>query len=390
MDSNEILALKGLPVTNNKPIHLSQNEILSLSVPVSLPRLEVVKSPLVRREDDHTAFLGMNTSRQSSFVEYDMLKAKNAFGFLSFLPISKNSIAQGQHSTVFKGEYSANEITIPCAVKRTNDYKDSQTLGIQESAILKRLSNPSIITLFDTKNEQELEDTEFEDKVRQAFLGESILPQDSRILLILEFCSNGTVWDWIQKHPDKMGLKLWTKWAGEISTGVEFVHSSGIIHHDLKPHNILVTELLDIRICDFGNAVVTSNTVPLKDGLGKGTPAYTAPEIYSPGFSYSFPIDIYSTGVVFYTMISQKEPFSQIHSPIQQILTIQRGFFYPESQPLVPGWKNPDPSDGEWQFGNGEKVPCKIVEMVIKLCSLDPLRRLTAKELCATMQNFDN
>jgi serine/threonine protein kinase len=386
MDANEISELKGVPGGLKK--YNASQDTQTFSVPISRPQLDLVKQTSDLKVDDHTAFLGMNTSRQSSLVEFDMLKAKSKHGYLSFFPISKNLIAQGQHSSVFRGEYSVNGVSMPCAVKRINTFKDSQALGIQESLILNQIEHPSIITLIDTKNENQLEDCELEKKLRTAFT-EELLVGNPRILLILEFCSNGTIWDWLQNHPDKMGLKLWIKWATEIASGIEHVHSKLIIHHDIKPHNILVTELLDIRICDFGNAVLNSDNVPLQDGLGKGTGPYTAPEIYSPGKVYSFPIDMYSTGVVLFTMISQKEPFCHIQSPVQQIFAIQRGFFYSESQPLVSGWKNPDPSDCEWQFGKAERVPQKIVELVMKLCSLNPRQRPTATMLHNCLKMLD-
>ena len=114
MDANEISELKRVPDIGLKKYNASQ-DTQTFSVPISRPQLDLVKQTSDLKVDDHTAFLGMNTSRQSSLVEFDMLKAKSNPGYLSFFPISKNLIAQGQHSSVFRGEYSVNGVSMPCA-----------------------------------------------------------------------------------------------------------------------------------------------------------------------------------------------------------------------------------------------------------------------------------
>ncbi|KAL2915369.1 hypothetical protein HK105_204985 [Polyrhizophydium stewartii] len=75
-----------------------------------------------------------------------------------------------------------------------------------------------------------------------------------RLLIVLEFLPNGNLWDWTLRHRSHVGKRLWIKWAREIAGALEAIHALGIIHHDIKPHNILLSDLLDVRIADFGNA----------------------------------------------------------------------------------------------------------------------------------------
>jgi serine/threonine protein kinase len=171
-----------------------------------------------------------------------------------------------------------------------------------------------------------------------------------------------------------------------------------------------LTSVLDIKICDFGNASfvpekeselgqlhINANVIPgsptsncsqmLTDGLGRGTPAYTAPEMLSMNQPYSFPVDLYSIGVILYTIISQREPFPNCSSPLHMLLAVKRGFFQSENQPIIMKWKSPDPADGAWQYPSGELVPPQYVSLVFDLVSLSPSSRPTAVQLVERLDN---
>ncbi|KAJ3063120.1 hypothetical protein HK102_008562, partial [Quaeritorhiza haematococci] len=60
-----------------------------------------------------------------------------------------------------------------------------------------------------------------------------------RLLILLEYEQNGNMWDWITKHKESVTRRLWIKWAKQLASAVAFIHSVGIVHHDIKPHNIL-------------------------------------------------------------------------------------------------------------------------------------------------------
>lgn len=92
-----------------------------------------------------------------------------------------------------------------------------------------------------------------------------------------------------------------------------------ILHHDIKPHNILLTATLECKLSDFGGAImVPSDTTPiLHDGIGKGTQAYSAPEILAGGkCEYGLPVDIYALGCTFYAMLTGREPFGDVRNPV--------------------------------------------------------------------------
>ncbi|KAL1508901.1 hypothetical protein ABEB36_003721 [Hypothenemus hampei] len=103
--------------------------------------------------------------------------------------------------------------------------------------------------------------------------------------------------------------------AIEITNGLQYLHNNNLIHLDLKPKNILISEDA-CKICDFGNSVKIG--VPL-DNLGyNGTAIYTAPEILL-GQTPTIKSDIYSLGLVFWQMKYLKNPFDN-YGPVESII----------------------------------------------------------------------
>ncbi|KAJ3317950.1 hypothetical protein HDV06_001024 [Boothiomyces sp. JEL0866] len=373
-------------------------------------------------QKNKTAFLGINTSIKQERKEEDIINipstptkfhetSKRESVYLTFLPIKKYFLGEGQYSKVFRGTYttSSSPTEKPCAVKRMHRTPQAQKLAQTESYMLSHLSHNSIISLIDAKDEFHVKSED-----------DTSIPEfQTRLLLVLEFCEKGNLWDWAINHPKEIGSKLWMKWSEELASGMEAIHEAGIIHHDIKPHNILLTSVLDVKISDFGNAsfvpesltesninlfktTYTSlttitpgtpsspNAQTLFDGLGKGTLAYSAPEVITPNSSYSFPIDMYSLGVTLYTVISGKEPFGDCNSTVRMMLLIQRGFFQPESQPPVNSWKYSDPFDFSWHYPNGEKVDSRVIDAIVCLTKVNPDERPTAKKLVKLLQSIQD
>jgi serine/threonine-protein kinase len=103
----------------------------------------------------------------------------------------------------------------------------------------------------------------------------------------------------------------------QILGGLSHAHRAGIVHRDLKPANIMLTDSGTIKIMDFGIARVLGAEHLTSDGTMIGTPAYMAPEQIL-GKDIDARADLYSTGVVFYRMISGCLPF-QADTPIGMV-----------------------------------------------------------------------
>lgn len=115
--------------------------------------------------------------------------------------------------------------------------------------------------------------------------------------LLFEYVENGNLENKIQ-YLDKFSK---AKIIMQILLAIFYLHEKcGIIHRDLKPSNILVDKNNNIKICDFGEAILNNCIVNQKCGVG--TPRYRAPET-KDGF-YNSKCDVFSFGVIMYSIIT--------------------------------------------------------------------------------------
>ncbi len=95
----------------------------------------------------------------------------------------------------------------------------------------------------------------------------------------------------------------------DIAGALEYAHSQGIIHRDVKPDNIIADESGAFKVMDFGIARMEEGTQLTVTGSIMGTPDYMSPEQAS-GKKVDLRADIYSLGIVFYEMVTGRLPFS--------------------------------------------------------------------------------
>nr|XP_009932715.1 PREDICTED: interferon-induced, double-stranded RNA-activated protein kinase [Opisthocomus hoazin] len=120
------------------------------------------------------------------------------------------------------------------------------------------------------------------------------------LFIQMELCEQGTLEDWIQNNRQnrKYHKMAQTKFL-QILTGVEHIHSKGLIHRDLKPLNIFISHEDKIKIGDFG--LVTSVAYGTLTE-NRGTKSYMAPE--QVGDRYGKEVDIYALGLIWFEMLS--------------------------------------------------------------------------------------
>ena len=138
-----------------------------------------------------------------------------------------------------------------------------------------------------------------------------VFNDDDYMLIIMEYINGGNLFSFVQKRrklPEKIAKFLFI----QIIKGIQYIHSKNIVHRDIKLENILIDFNNQVKICDFGiGKILNSPDEKLYDKCG--TLIYMAPEIITNcknrGYK-GFPVDIWSSGITLYIMLSGKLPFN--------------------------------------------------------------------------------
>jgi serine/threonine protein kinase len=135
---------------------------------------------------------------------------------------------------------------------------------------------------------------------------------NGRYCLVQSFVSGETLSRMIADSPGGLELNFALRLICEVLSGLDYAHEQGILHCDIKPSNIIVDESGRARILDFGIARDLGATAGDRDLLTAGTPAYMSPEQILPPYQVDHRTDVYSSGVMFFEMLSGRPPFGNL------------------------------------------------------------------------------
>lgn len=233
-------------------------------------------------------------------------KQSNQYSFGSTLQGIVNKLRE-----LTKSENVDNDWDIPFTRLRIN-YDDFQRCGSQGNVYYAKLGNNPIavkivkdIALTRIKHLKELNH-------KNIIKFHGISEKPPHFYILMEWCPYGTLHDHIHSGR-QLSFKLLSGFTNQIANGMKYLHSKNIIHRDLKPSNILLTHNDVLKISDFGTHKVFRDKLPLTSITYAGTHAYMAPEVIRSE-PYSFPVDVWSYGVVLWEVLTGDEPYKNLDS----------------------------------------------------------------------------
>ena len=184
--------------------------------------------------------------------------------------------------------------------------------------------------------------------------------EDNLYYIVMELIQGKTLKEIITED----GVLSW-KWsvniAIQIASALETAHKNNIIHRDIKPHNIIITEDGIAKVTDFGIAKAVSNSTITAFGTTIGSVHYFSPEHARGGYTDA-KSDLYSVGIVMYEMLTGKVPFDA-DTPVSVALK------QVQEEPVDPMKYN-------------ENIPVSVNRIILKAMQKDPnLRYQNATEM---------
>ena len=205
------------------------------------------------------------------------------------------------------------------------------------------ITHPNIVSVYDVGNEGNL------------------------YYIVMELIKGKTLKEIIVEEGGALPWKWSTNIAIQIASALETAHKNNIVHRDIKPHNIIITEDGIAKVTDFGIAKAVSNSTITAFGSTIGSVHYFSPEHARGGFTDS-KSDLYSLGVVMYEMLTGKVPFDA-DTPVSVALK------HMQEEPVPPIEVNP-------------KIPSAINEIILKAMRKDlTLRYQSATEMLRDLNN---
>lgn len=156
------------------------------------------------------------------------------------------------------------------------------------------------------------------------------------VYIMLELCANQTLNEFMRRRPPKrLAEPEAIFYVYELILALQYLHRRRVIHRDLKLGNLFLDQSMRLKVGDFGLAAQLEYDGERKRTIC-GTPNYIAPEILEGKYGHSFEVDIWSLGVIIYTMVIGRPPFetSDVKTTYKRIRINQYSF--PDSVRVSP------------------------------------------------------
>lgn len=209
-----------------------------------------------------------------------------------------NKFASGAHSRIYRGIYKQRAVAVKMVRIPTHKEETRVLLEQQfksEVALLSRLYHPNIVQFI------------------------AACKKPPVYCIITEYMSQGNLRMYLnKKEPYSLSTETILRLALDISRGMEYLHSQGVIHRDLKTNNLLLNDEMRVKVADFGTSCLETQSHESKGN--KGTYRWMAPEMIKEK-PYTRKVDVYSFGIVLWELTTALLPFQGM-TPVQAAFAV--------------------------------------------------------------------
>ncbi|WP_410662240.1 protein kinase domain-containing protein [Amycolatopsis sp. lyj-84] len=171
--------------------------------------------------------------------------------------------------------------------------------AMREARVAARLKHPHAVTVYD------------------------VAEQDGTPFLVMEFLPSRPLTDLLADDGPLPAGRV-AELGAQIASALAAAHADGILHRDVTPNNVLITEDGRAKIADFGLSHATGEGTMTGGGLVVGTPAFLSPEV-ADGEEPGYPSDVFSLGATLYTVLEGAPPFGTDGNQIALLKRVARG-----------------------------------------------------------------
>lgn len=277
----------------------------------------------------------VNADRFQSFVDGGICIIITAMEMPSLLNDRyqlQDTLGTGGMAVVYKARDLMLERNVAVKVLREDFSKDPafRERFRQEARAAANLSHPNIVTVHDFGLDQ------------------------GHLFIVMEYMP-GTDLKTLIKQKERFSVSEALELMIQACGGIGYAHRAGLVHCDVKPHNMLVTPEGRLKVTDFGIARALSTISPDEQSdVVWGSPHYFSPE-QAGGRPPSPASDVYSLGVILYEMVTGRLPF--VASDSAELARMHR-----EDKPVAPRYYN-------------SSIPSALEEIILKVLSKEPSSR---------------
>ncbi|KAJ0114016.1 hypothetical protein J7T55_007850 [Diaporthe amygdali] len=175
---------------------------------------------------------------------------------------------------------------------KKNEDNDSLFLIREEIAIMKKLNHPNLVSLIEVLDD----------------------PDEDSLYMVLEMCKKGVVMKvGLDEAAEPYSEETCRYWFRDLILGIEYLHAQGVVHRDIKPDNLLLTEDDVLKIVDFGVSEMFEKPEQMRTAKSAGSPAFLPPElcVAKHGDVSGTAADVWSMGVSLFCLRYGHIPFNR-------------------------------------------------------------------------------